>query len=277
MMHIVFNGKFVKAGSAVVRSDARGLRFGDGCFETMKAVNGHIILKDLHFGRLFATLELLFFEVTEDFPALLEQQVVSLLQRNGHAHHARVRVTVFRGPGGLGDVGGNEVNYVIETNPLDPVSFNTEGLVVDVYKESRKQCDHFSHIKSNNFLPYIMAARWMKSNDLDDAIVLNSNNRVADTTIANVFIVQNGVIKTPVLSEGCIAGVMRKFLVNSCRKEGIPVEETVIAAEDLQSASEVFLTNSIRGIRWVKEIAGNSYSCQVSKLLYDKMVRPLWR
>src|SRR5205085_434973 len=143
---------------------------------------------------------------------------------------------IFHGKGGLYDVSDNTINYIIETAGIENASFNDKGLVVDIYKDGRKQCDHFSHIKNNNFLQYAMAARWVKAHDLDDAILLNSNDRVADATIANVFIVQNGIIRTPVLSEGCISGVMRKFLINACRKEGIPVEETCITADDLGNA-----------------------------------------
>jgi branched-subunit amino acid aminotransferase/4-amino-4-deoxychorismate lyase len=274
--YIIYNGKMVRAGTAIISSENRGLRFGDGCFETMKAVNGRVVLKDMHFGRLLSSLELLGFEVAEGFGALIMEQTERLLKKNDHHKQARVRLNVFRNEGGLYDTGGNDLHYTIESREMEDTVFNEEGLVVDIYKDARKQCDHFSHLKSNNFLPYVMAARWMKAHDLDDAILLNMNDRVADSTIANVFIVKNGIIRTPVLSEGCIAGVMRKYIINSCRKEGIPVEETTVTVEDLQSASEVFLTNAIKGIRWVKEIAGNSYSCQVSGLLYNKIVKPLW-
>jgi branched-subunit amino acid aminotransferase/4-amino-4-deoxychorismate lyase len=273
---IIYNGKLLNAGKAIITSGSRGLRFGDGCFETMKAVNKKIILKDLHFGRLLSSLDLLEFTVPLDFAATLQQDTDDLLTKNKHLKEARIRLTLFRGEGGLYDVSDNAVNYVIETDEIESTSFNEEGFSVDVYAAARKQSDHFSHIKSNNFLQYAMAARWAKAHDLDDAILLNSNDRVADATIANVFIVQNGIIRTPVLSEGCISGVMRKFLINACRKEGIPVEETSVTAEDLQNASEVFLTNAIRGIRWVREIGEHSYTCQVSKLLYNKLVKPLW-
>lgn len=272
MNSIIFNGDLLEEGAAIVSAGAGGLRYGDGCFETMRATNGRIVLKDLHFARLLSTLELLHFDVEDDFSATIQQAVDTLLIKNRHDSHAKVRLMAFRG---VGD--DDTVNYIIETSAIDAHSFNKEGLVIDVYRDARKQCDHFSHLKCNNYLAYVMAARWAKQHELDDAIILNANNRIADSSIANLFIVQNGVIRTPVLSEGCISGVMRKYLINSCRKEGIPVEETTISAADLQSASEVFLTNAIKGIRWVKEIGDNTYSCQVSKLLSDKIIRPLWK
>ena len=277
MKHIIYNGKLIGSGKAIITADSRGLRFGDGCFETMKAVKGKIILRDLHYGRLLSSLDLLRFDVPENFPVTIDELIKRLLQENHHDKHARIRLTVFRSEGGLHDVNNNEANYIIESQELEETIFNKEGLTVDIYTEARKQSDHFSHIKSNNFLPYVMAARWAKTHDLDDGILLNASDRIAEATMANVFIVQDGIVRTPVLSEGCISGVMRKHLVNSCRKEGIPVEETAITTDDLHSASEVFLTNAIRGIQWIKEIGDNSYTCRVSELLFNKLVRPLWK
>lgn len=278
MEKIVFNGKFLKKGTAIVSSESRGLRYGDGCFETLKVVGGKIVLSDLHFARLLSSLDMLGFELPESFTAkFLCDQVTDLLNKNKF-DRARVRINVFRGEGSLSDIVSNQPNYVIESWKLDKTQddFNDNGYVVDIYKDARKSCDHFSHLKSNNFLPYIMAARWAKTNQLDDAILLNSFDRIADASIANVFIVKNGILKTPAITEGCVAGVMRKYLINSCRKEGIPVEETAVSVDDLQNASEVFLTNVIKGIRWVNQIEEMSYTNQVSKLLHRKMVKSLW-
>ena len=86
-----------------------------------------------------------------------------------------------------------------------------------------KPAMHFSHIKTNNYLPYLMGALWAKENKLDDAVILNNYNRVADATIANIFLVKNSIITTPSLSEGCVDGVMRKYLLHSFQKENISV------------------------------------------------------
>jgi branched-subunit amino acid aminotransferase/4-amino-4-deoxychorismate lyase len=278
MEKIVYNGNFLNKGTTIVSSENRGLRFGDGCFETIKVMNGKIILNDLHFARLLSSLELLGFNLPQSFnAAFLSDTVMELLKSNKH-HDARVRINVFRGNVGLPDSENDLPNYVIESWKLDKSinDYNEKGLVVDIYKDARKSCDHFSYLKSNNFLPYIMAAKWAKVNQLDDSILLNAFDRIADATIANVFIVQNGILRTPAITEGCVAGVMRKFLINACRKEGIPVEETTVSVDDLQNASEIFLTNVIRGIRWIRQIGEINYTNQVSKLLHRKLVKCLW-
>ena len=79
-----------------------------------------------------------------------------MCKKNDHAA-ARVRLTVSRGVGGLYDDAG-QLNYVIQSWPLDPIELNENGLVIDVYEGARKCCDSLANCKTNNFLPYVMAA-----------------------------------------------------------------------------------------------------------------------
>ena len=94
-----------------------------------------------------------------------------------------------------------------------------------------------------------MAALWAKENKMDDAIILNNYNRIAEATIANIIFSKNGKIKTPALSEGCINGVMRRYLVNCIQKENIPFEEGKIEADEIAEANELFVTNAMNGIK----------------------------
>ena len=147
---------------------------------------------------------------------------------------------------------------------------------MDVYTKSRKICDDFSHIKNNNFLCYAMGALWAKEHKMNDVILLNPYDKIADTTLANLFLVKDGIIKTPALTEGCIAGVTRKYLLKCMKEEGMPVEETSITVNELLQSSEVFLTNAVRGIRWVKEIGKSSYKSQLAGILHKKYILPLY-
>jgi branched-chain amino acid aminotransferase len=245
----------------------------------MKIVNGSISLKALHFERLLSSLDLLGFVLPKNLGAAeLEAQVISLAKKNGHDAYGRARLNIFRRDGGLYDPVKKDPNFLIETFQLERTigHLNDNGLTVDIYKDARKAADNFSHIKTNSGLPYVMAAHWAMKNKLNDALLLNPLDRLADSTIANVFVVSGGIIKTPALTEGCIGGVMRKHLIDCCRREAIPLEETGITVAELQNASEVFLTNAIRGIKWVKQVGQAGYHLQVAKLLYEKFVKKLW-
>lgn len=276
---LLYNGKISKADKLLISPDNRSFRYGDGFFETIKVLNGKIILADLHIERLFSSLELLQFQPPNYFtPDYVKEQILELVKKNQHQKLARVRLTVFRGEGGLYDVENHFPNHLIQTWELNPANnlLNENGLVLGIYQDARKVCDHFSPIKSNNFLAYVMAALWAKQQQLNDVVLLNPYNRIADATIANVFVVKEGLIKTPSLTEGAINGVMRRHLLKSLREENMPVEETQLQVDDILQASEVFLTNAIYGLRWVKQLGESGYTSHISSLIYKKMVRTLF-
>ena len=166
-------------------------------------------------------------------------------------------------------------HHLIQTYDLNPSNnqLNENGLVVDLYRDAIKVCDSFSHIKSNNYLNYAMAAIWAKKQHLNDAFLFNPYNRLADATIANVFLIKDGLIKTPAITEGPVQGVMRRYLLQALRAADMPVEETAIELSDIEQASEIFLTNAIYGIRWVKQFGKHSYTQQLAPLLHKKMVQ----
>lgn len=155
-------------------------------------------------------------------------------------------------------------NYIIQSWALErPSGLNEKGLILGVFPPGRKSCDAFANIKSNNYLLYSMAAQYASRHGWDDCLVLNSLGRVADSSIANLFYVRGGTIYTPSLSEGCVAGVMRQWLIESLPAAGFRVEERPVAPEDLILAEEVFVSNAIRGVRWVRSFGGITYGNQM--------------
>lgn len=261
--YINWNGKIVKKGNFHISPDNRSFRYGDGFFETMKIMNGNILLSSFHFNRFFSSLQLLSFDVPVLFtPEYFTEQVQNLVIKNKHSSLARVRLMVYRGNGGLYDPENHYPNFVIQSWPLEKTfdELNTSGLDIDIYTEARKVSDSFSMVKSNNYLAYAMAALWAKKNKLDDCLLLNPYDNICDSTIANIFIVQDNLIKTPALAEGCVNGVARTYLIECCKKDNIPVDVTAISAEDILHASEVFLTNAVAGIRWVRQLGERPFN-----------------
>ncbi|MDB5230063.1 MAG: hypothetical protein JWN76_868 [Chitinophagaceae bacterium] len=275
-----YNGKIVPAGQPVIHAGNRSFRYGDGCFETMRLIKGELILGDDHFQRLFNALDILKFKPQKHFTkSFLLEAIGETVRKNKHTETARVRMNIFRGDGGLYDETDHQPNFIIETWELDRTKkeLNSNGLLAGIFPGARKAADQFSHIKSNNYQPYLQAALWAKEKKLNEAFILNSNDRLADATIANIFIVNNGIIQTPALTEGCVAGVMRKYILRYCKEKGLPAEEKEISIEHMKQASEIFLTNAITGIRWVKECEGISYRKQVSAILYNDAIVPLFK
>jgi len=276
-VYVVQNGKVINEINAVVSINNRSFRYGDGCFETMKVSKGKLLFADYHFERLFSSLKLLQFTVPSFLtPEYLLANILNLTQKNHHEKLARIRLTIYRGEGGLYDPQNLVPNFTIQTWELNPTNnlLNENGLVIDIFEKSRKVCDNYSAIKSNNYLGYAMAALWTKEQHLNDAILLNPYNRVADATIANVFIIKDGIVKTPSLSEGGINGIMRRYLLNQLPEIAVPVEESMLTMDDLLEADELFLTNSIYGIRWVKQLRDKVYGNNMTALISKKLVHP---
>lgn len=267
------NGKIIAADVPVIPASDHSYRYGDGLFETMKVIGGEISLANLHFDRLFSGLKILKIEPSVFFTReKIAGEITTLCKKNNCEKKARVRFSVSRGSGGLNDC-DNHFSYLIECWPLSPAidSWNENGLVIDIFPDARKPIDQFSNLKSANYLPYVMAAIWAKENKLNEALVLNAANRVCDATTANIFWVKEGEIFTPNLGEGCVAGVMRKHILDFILLKptlGFQLKEAVCDEGEIFNADEIFLTNSIHGIRWVKQCGKKIYSNKVTSKIY---------
>jgi branched-chain amino acid aminotransferase len=271
MSQIIFNGKLLPASTPVVASNNRGLRYGDGLFETIKFKKNELILLDEHLARLWQGLKLMQFELPRLFtPDYLEAQIHTLLKKN-NLKNARVRLNIFRGNGGLYDAENNQPNFTIEAIPLETSTerLNSNGLQCCIYSEARKGKDIFSNLKTNQFLPYLMGALHAKKQKCNDAILLNTEHMICDSTIANVFIITNGVIQTPPLTDGCVAGVMRAFVMDNLKNSHFAIEECSLSVENLLQADEVFLTNSIYNMRWVAGIEDSKYKLSQTQEIFN--------
>ncbi len=271
MEYFIYNGKTYKAQTAVLHADNRGLRYGDGLFETVKWINGQLQFIDEHFARLWNGLQVLQFNIPKHFtPDRLQEEILSLLEKNGHNKTTRIRITLFRGDGGLYDAVNHTPNYLIQTweLPDDVGIWNSNGLVAGMYTDVKKSCDKISNLKHNNFLPYALAALHAKEQKWNDAVLLNTNERLCDTTIANIFLIKNDIVYTPSLTEGCIAGIMRRNMLQQIAKNNMPAIEGKLTVDDLLNADEVFFTNSIYNMRWVQSIGDKKYTHAVAQKIY---------
>jgi branched-chain amino acid aminotransferase len=269
------NGKLFELTENAVSITNHGYRYGDGIFETMKLVNGSVPLASYHFERLFTGMSLLGFIV----PALftkekLLNEIKLLAEKNHCTVLSRVRLSVSRGNGGVYDC-DDKLQYSIECTAADKNinQLNENGFMVDVFLDAIKSCDVFCNLKSSGYLNYIMAARYAKANKLNDVLIFNQHNRICEAGIANLFWVKDGIVFTPPLSEGCVAGVMRKWIIEN--STGI-IEKPVTLA-GLLNADELFLTNAVYGIRWVKQFREKVYTNRIATLIYNEMINSIYK
>jgi branched-chain amino acid aminotransferase len=273
MNYLIFNGKFCPEGTLVAGADNRGLRYGDGLFETMKYKDGRVILGDKHLQRLWLGMQAFQF----DLPKLFTKEYISneigrLVKKNNH-NPARIRLAVWRGDGGLYDPVNHVPQFVLQSWPLlnEAPALNNNGLRLCIYRDALKSCDSFSNFKHNNYLPYLMGALYAKKQQCNDALILNQHLRICDSSIANIFILKENSIYTPPLPEGCVAGIMRGYLLNQLPALGFDIREMEIPEAALMEADEVFLTNSVYNIRWVADINGKAYLNVTTKKIFDAL------
>lgn len=242
----------------------------------MRLKYGAIVLGKYHFDRLFDSMAFLKYNIPPALtPELLERNILELSRANACTSGARIRLSVFRGNGGLIET-DHPAEYLIECEKLEqPFSFNTQGLKIDIYPFAQKARDAFSNLKSSSYLAAAMAAKFAKDHKLDDCILLNCNDDLAESTIANLFMITQGTIFTPALSEGCVHGVMRRYLLGALQDTGYTVEEGTIHGEQLASADEVFLTNAIKGIQWVSGFRDSNYTNEITHEIFNRFIRTI--
>jgi branched-chain amino acid aminotransferase len=271
----MFDGRLLPDGTPILGPDSRAFRYGDGLFETMRILRGRIPLFDLHMDRCFRGLETLGFQLPVHLNAsTLSEKILALARKNGHLAQGRMRLTFFRGDGGLFDPVSPVPHYTIQTWALPDhyLRLNENGLVLTTCTLGQKAADPLSNLKSNNALIYVQAAQYAKRQQANEALVLNTHGRIADATIANCWWIKDGAIHTVPLSEGPVEGVMRRALLDIARAEGTKVLETPISPVELETADEVFLTNALYGMRWVGSFGNKHFSRAATQSLYGRWV-----
>jgi branched-chain amino acid aminotransferase len=259
------NGKWIENNQPLLLPDSRAFRYGEGLFETMRMQHGKTPLLQYHWQRVTQDLPKLYFELPVHFTLeYLSEQMERLCRKNKLTEAARIRLTIYKGEGGIWEEPSASFNWLLQcwTLPKVKPELNINGLDVGVFEAGRKVCDPFSNIKSNNYLLYALAAQYAKVQHWNEAIVLNQHGRICDTTIANIFFIKSNQIYTPALSEGCVNGVMRTYLIEQLRKDNKNIIEGAFSVTDLSDADEIFLTNAVQGIRWVKSLGDRIYGCK---------------
>lgn len=270
-MHwICYNGQFYPEDTQVFTVQNRGFRYGDGIFETIKLVDGQLCLAPFHFDRFFQGLKALEIEVPPQvrYETLLAL-VIELCQKNQCMHAARIRMAAFRG-------GDNKVKFVVEARtwqlPL-PVG-NPTGWQICLHPSVQKGCDVYANLKSANFLPYVLAARYAAAQKMDECMILNSQNHLCDGSRTNIFLLKDSVIHTPALHQGCVNGVMRRHVIGILNDAGYLIRQDICTPQDLLEADEVFCTNALIGIQPVnsykKRVYGSNETQKIIELMYRK-------
>ncbi len=246
-MKVWIGGRVVDASEASIPVTDHGLLYGDGIFEGIRIYDRQVFRLDDHLARFAAGTRAIGLELPLDLDGVAK--IVLETARAFGEDEAYLRLVVTRGEGGLG---------------VDPTTCHNPQLFciaakIDIFSPERVQAgidlvtvsvrrpalDALDpRVKSLNYLNSALAKREAKLRGADEGLILNAAGKVAEASVANVFIVRGGALASPPPNDGSLAGITRDSVMQIGVSLGIEAREESLSRGDLLEADEVFLTGS---------------------------------
>lgn len=275
-MLIFINDSLVPDTEAMVSVFNRGFLYGDGVFETLRAYKSVIFRCDEHISRLFESANAISIKLpfTKDY---LKEALYKTIREN-NLNNAWLRLTITRGESapGLDIEQCTKPTVVIIAREFNsyPDSLYLKGLHAAVVTTRRMPPSALNPaIKSLNVLNNIMAKTEATGLGASEGIMLNTDGYVAEGTVSNIFIVKDGIIKTPSLDTGILNGVTRSVVINLAKEADIAMLEQPFYPDELFSSDECFITNTSYEIMPVTTLngqpIGNGRPGEITKRLID--------
>jgi branched-chain amino acid aminotransferase len=254
---IYFNGKIIPKDRALVSVDDHGFLYGDGVYETIRAINGRPFLLKEHMQRLQTSANAL--RIKSPIPYAQYGRAIDQVLKANRLKEAGIRITLTRGPGpyGFDPRPCKNPTLVITAFPYvgHPLERYEKGMTLAVTQVRRNSPQSLPPwVKSTNCLNGILAKMESLKAGAHEALLLTSDGRLAEGSIFNVFVVKNGGLMTPALDGSLLAGVTRGRVCRLAREAGYPVKETRLPHGVLRTADEVFITSTLMDIMPVTKI-----------------------
>lgn len=249
---ILLNGHPPADRARAIAADDRGLHYGDGLFETALLTGGRIRFLDDHLERLAAGCERLGLPCPER--ATLLREIATLTAGRGEGI---LKVTLTRGSGGRGYRApqGQAATRLLALHPAPAAPASPDaGISVRWCSMRLGRNPALAGIKHLNRLEQVLAQSEWNAGDMEEGLMLDTEGELVSATAGNLFLVREGQLATSDLRYCGIRGVMRGRVIVAALEAGIEVDEQPLWATDLEAADEVFITNSIRGIRPVASL-----------------------
>jgi 4-amino-4-deoxychorismate lyase len=255
----------------------RGLQFGHGCFETIAVIDKKALLLNEHLTRLSEGLAALKIPFSSQQIDHLSTEISAYCNQHSATDFVlKLIVTMGEGHRGYLNPSKPSPNRVLIANPYpsDLKERANKALTIGVSDVILPDQPLLAGIKHCNRLEQILAKNNL-SEDVDDALLLNSQGNVIEATSSNLFIVKGKQIITPDLSKQGIDGVIRQKILQDCvNRFGQKAKVMSLNIEDLEASNEVFLTNSIYGVQQVKKINSTEFTqFKVSSALQQECIK----
>ncbi len=255
------NGRLCGTEDAMLPVMDHGLLYGDGVFEGLRFYAGRVFRLGQHLKRLDESARAIGLSIPMSHEDL-RHSIYELINDSGLSD-GYIRLIITRGEGSLGldpDRCGipntimiaDELLMVEENDRLQGI----KTIIASTRKLASDQID--PRIKSLNYLNQILAKQEATSAGAHEAIILNMAGHVAEGTADNIFVVKDGVLITPPVSEGALDGITRGAIIELARDLGIHCKEEVLAPFDLFTSDECFLTGTGAELIPIASIGGRT-------------------
>lgn len=251
-VRIWVNGQIVGANEPALAALDHGVTVGDGAFETCKIVDGQVFAADRHLARMDRTLAGLGLAPADR--GVLRDGIDAVLAAGETIGFGRLRYTITGGPGPLGSDRGEEgMSYIVTAAEAAPMAPTTAVATVPWTRNERAAT---AGLKTTSYAENVIALAHAKGKGGTEAIFANTRGELCEGTGSNIFVVVDGVVRTPLLESGCLAGITRELAIEFARDAGIEVIEEALPLSVLESVDEAFLTSSTRDVQPIHAVDG---------------------
>ena len=274
MSKIYMNGKLVEKADAVISVYDHGFLYGDGIFDGIRIYNSAVFKLHEHIVRLYESAR----HIDLNIPLTIAEMckaVEDTVRANGKKD-GYIRLVVSRGVGNLGldprKTTNPQIIIIVDDISIYPEEMYEKGMEIITAATIRNIPNALNpRIKSLNYLNNILAKLEANRAGVPEAIMLNHLGEVAECTADNIFLVKNGVLKTPAPQCGILEGITRNTVMDLAKAEKITVQEVVITRHDVFTADECFLTGTaaevISVVKCDGRMIGTGVPGEVTKLL----------
>ena len=259
---VIYDSNLIRASEPAVSVESRGLMYGEGCFETFRAYKGSFFKPEEHLGRLKQAAGFLGLPYPEDLGVSGFRKLSRKLldSNNLSGEDAVIRIQLWGSGGrGYGVEGKPENHYSILATSLPEIKAEVTLATVDTRRIPAESLP--AKFKLTNNINYITAARQAAQKGADDALMLTVDEKVSETTIANVFWVTGNTVYTPSKECDLLPGITRDTLIELMSQfHSYNIEEGEYSPEQIYRADSVWICNSLRHIIGVSRIDDHTYN-----------------